>query len=50
MCPKLLDFGIAKRLDLDEHAEMYTDGEHLQPIVRVMTPDHAEAPNKSGKI
>jgi serine/threonine protein kinase/tetratricopeptide (TPR) repeat protein len=47
--PKLLDFGIAKRLDLDEHATMYTMAV-TQADVRVMTPDHASPEQIRGDI
>jgi serine/threonine protein kinase/tetratricopeptide (TPR) repeat protein len=47
--PKLLDFGIAKRLDLDEHATMYTMAV-TQADVRVMTPDHASPEQIRGDL
>lgn len=47
--PKLLDFGIAKRLDLDEHAEMYTMAV-TQADVRVLTPDHASPEQVRGDL
>lgn len=47
--PKLLDFGIAKRLDLDEQAAMYTMAV-TQADMRVMTPDHASPEQVRGDL
>jgi len=47
--PKLLDFGIAKRLDMDEHDAMYTMAV-TQADVRVMTPDHASPEQIRGDL
>lgn len=47
--PKLLDFGIAKRLDLDVQAAMYTMAV-TQADIRVMTPDHASPEQIRGDL
>ncbi|HEY5758001.1 MAG TPA: serine/threonine-protein kinase, partial [Steroidobacter sp.] len=47
--PKLLDFGIAKMLDTDEHAASYTMAV-TQADVRVMTPDHASPEQIRGDL
>jgi serine/threonine-protein kinase len=47
--PKLLDFGIAKMLETDEHAASYTMAV-TQADVRVMTPDHASPEQIRGDL